>query len=1112
MSTPIDPKSLTNAAQNLKAGLASSPKSGGGVSDLLTPGASPYTQNARLIKFQLFEAGRLDESLPAQQIRGIEGLSTPYGYEVTCQSPDSGIESKKLMGLPAQIGILTAEAGGPNKEEMEVVRCGLVTRVQALGSDGGFARYRLLVEPPFALLRHRRMSRVFQDTSVPDILKTILDEQLASNPGFGKLFSYRLDLSAKYPPRSYCLQYRESDLHYLHRLLAEENIAYRFEHIGGQTDAEDNEQPPRVVLVAFDDPQSLPQAGQGEIRFHRAEATEAEDSLTEWNSHQHFNFGQVSLMHYDYKFAANEQESTRTRIDQGAGKRIEAALEDYDPQTHYYASLAEGLDRYTQRRQLAYDERKESIRGAGNARDLIAGDWFQLTEHPDFDPRKPEEAEFIITRLRFTALNNLPEGGDKEKKEKKETEEEALFEFKWNCFDLDEGGEDETEITEITEFDLFERRFAHFILDEGPPKAETDEKDEDTKDPPYAIELNALHRSLLPIPEFAHTELAKPRAPGVQTAIVVGPPGEEEVYTDDRGRIKIQFHWQRGSEHPGFGAHYDDRSSCWVRVFVPMAGAGWGMQYIPRIGQEVLVDFVEHDIDRPIVRGVIHNGTHANPYFSNAGRLPANRALSGIRTKEHYGAQYNELVLDDTKDQTRTKLSSEHGKTQLNQGFLIHPRTQGEGESRGEGFELRTDNHGAVRAAQGLLLTTEAKPEAQGKQLDRENAQSQLDSARKVAQEFSSTAKGQKAEPTEIGPETLNADGSGAGDADKGHIDHLVEASQAWEAGTNTDPEGQGDGQPGKQAILLASAQEGMGLVTPEEMVIAAGKNLDTIVHRDLQHTTRRRWNHHAGKKISLFVHGEKGKNNLKLTTAKGHMNIWAQSGNIEMTAEDNVYFKANKKTQKLVAAEEMVFKCAGAVVRLKGGNIELFAPGKISIKFGNYSQTGPASMETPRILFPEPGKIQHFLELNYRYAHNMQPMAGAPFTVELMDGSVVKGNLDEKGHARIDNIPIEGARDIRYGYEPAPMTPWREAPANPIQGKAATSEEEVENLLAQYLREEQEHLEDNYFPDEIEDMYAPYGAQTDYEGHYSYQMSNEKPEIVAYKKAHKANGGNTGK
>ena len=153
----------------------------------------------------------------------------------------------------AQIGILTAEAGGLNKEEMEVVRCGVVTRVQSLGSDGGFARYRLLVEPPFALLRHSHTSRVFQDTTVPDILKTILDEQLASNPGFGKIFSYRFDLTAEYPPRSYCLQYRESDFDYISRLLAEEAIAYRFEHLGGETDAEDNDQPPRV---AFGDPVS----------------------------------------------------------------------------------------------------------------------------------------------------------------------------------------------------------------------------------------------------------------------------------------------------------------------------------------------------------------------------------------------------------------------------------------------------------------------------------------------------------------------------------------------------------------------------------------------------------------------------------------------------------------------------------------------------------------------------------------------------------------------------------------------------------------------------------------------------------------------------------------
>ncbi|MEN3810960.1 phage baseplate assembly protein V, partial [Chromobacterium piscinae] len=103
-------------------------------------------------------------------------------------------------------------------------------------------------------------------------------------------------------------------------------------------------------------------------------------------------------------------------------------------------------------------------------------------------------------------------------------------------------------------------------------------------------------------------------------------------HTDAQGRIKVQFHWQRPDEHPTIGAGLDDKSSCWLRVAMPSAGAGWGHQFIPRIGQEVLVDFIEGDIDRPVITGVLYNGSHPTPDFSGAGSLPANKTLSGIKS------------------------------------------------------------------------------------------------------------------------------------------------------------------------------------------------------------------------------------------------------------------------------------------------------------------------------------------------------------------------------------------------------------------------------------------------------------------------------------------------
>ncbi|KMN76136.1 type VI secretion system protein, partial [Chromobacterium sp. LK11] len=618
------------------------------LSTLLASFASAFNQDQRLLTLSLGDGSVAAEQLLPLSLAGEEGVSRPYAYQLTCLSPDGAIELKTLLGLPARIGILDA-AGA------ESLRCGVVSKVESLGSDGGFSRYQLTIEPPFALLRHRVSSRVFQDLTVPDIVKQILAEHQQANPVFARVQTLDFKTGAA-TPRSYCLQYRESDYDFIVRLLHEEGYAWRFDHLDGDT--------PQVQLVAFDDPYSLPPAGVERVRFHRSDATEAEDGLTEWNAQRQIVPGAVALASFDYQPVSTQHSGDDSRIDQGQnGKALQSSLHDYDPQSLYYAGDADQLSHYAQLRQQAHDLKAKQFSGGGSVRGLAAGQWFRLDEHPAHDGDSSEQREFVVTRQSLSARNNLPA-------------------------------------------DL---------------KAFQDGKEAQ----PFRADFDAQRRGVPLTPAYAHTELAKPKSRGVQTATVVGPQGEE-VHTDQHGRIKVQFHWQRMDEHPSIGAGMDDKSSCWLRVVMPSAGAGWGHQFIPRIGQEVLVDFIEGDIDRPVITGVLYNGSHPTPDFSGAGALPANKTLSGIKSKEHQGGQYNELLFDDTPGEVRAKLSSEPGKTQLNQGFLTHPRSNGKAEARGDGFELRTDSHGAIRAGHGLLLSTEAQNGAGGKQLAREQAQSQL--------------------------------------------------------------------------------------------------------------------------------------------------------------------------------------------------------------------------------------------------------------------------------------------------------------------------------------------------------------------------------------------------
>ncbi|MDN0084586.1 type VI secretion system tip protein TssI/VgrG [Crenobacter sp. SG2305] len=414
----------------------------------------------------------------------------------------------------------------------------------------------------------------------------------------------------------------------------------------------------------------------------------------------------------------------------------------------------------------------------------------------------------------------------------------------------------------------------------------------------------------------ALAKLAKPTARGAQTATVVGPAGEE-VHTDAHGRIKVQFHWQRQDEHPTIGANLDDSSSCWLRVAMPSVGAGWGHQFIPRIGQEVLVDFIEGDIDRPVITGVLYNGSHPPPAFSGAGSLPANKTLSGIKSKEHQGGQYNELLFDDTPGEVRAKLSSEHGATQLNQGYLTHPRADGKATPRGDGFELRTDLSGALRAAQGLLLSAHGRQGASGNQLDREELLGQLQMALSIAQELAKQAETHEAESTDTQPQQQL-------------LDHI----QQWENGGNTATQA----KAGHKAIMALSAPEGIALASEANIAVAAGSNHDLVAAKDSNVSVGQMLRMRVGQSLSIFMQ----QLGMKLIAAAGPIRIQAQSDGVEIGAA---------KLLHLYSLEKIVMEAPEVEIRGKNGSatysngIVTKTSASHTQHAGNHVMDGPASV-----------------------------------------------------------------------------------------------------------------------------------------------------------------------
>jgi type VI secretion system secreted protein VgrG len=256
------------------------------LSDLLASFASAFSQDQRLISLQLGDGGVWGEQLLPQRVTGTEGINQPYLYYIDCLSPDAALELKSLLGLPVVLSITDAEGG-------MVERCGVVSQAQLLGSDGGFAKYKLTVEPPFALLRYRLTSRVLQDLSVPDIIKKILAEHQDKNPVFASVQTLDFKLSGDYPPQSYTTQKNESDYAFLCRIMQREGLSWRFVHLAGDS--------PQVQLVIFDDAYAIPEASDSHVRFHRADSTEEDDALTDWTTQRQLGSSSVALASFDYK-------------------------------------------------------------------------------------------------------------------------------------------------------------------------------------------------------------------------------------------------------------------------------------------------------------------------------------------------------------------------------------------------------------------------------------------------------------------------------------------------------------------------------------------------------------------------------------------------------------------------------------------------------------------------------------------------------------------------------------------------------------------------------------------------------------------------------------------
>ncbi|MCQ6964050.1 DUF2345 domain-containing protein, partial [Aromatoleum toluolicum] len=485
------------------------------------------------------------------------------------------------------------------------------------------------------------------------------------------------------------------------------------------------------------------------------------------------------------------------------------------------------------------------------------------------------------------------------------------------------------------------------------------------------------------------------------TAIVVGDcagAGEPApTHTDRDQRIRVQFHWQRGERSAGRQPHPSGSDNApanatrgaWLRVLSPMAGADWGGHFVPRPGQEVLVAFQHGNIDRPVVIGSLYNGeghpdgagnrcaggtqhATANAPAWFAGRSdPAHThraSLSGIKTQELAATRsgqggYNQLVFDDTANESRIELSTTAHDTRLQLGHLKQQSGNAREASRGHGAELATRAAIATRAGRGLLVSADARPDAHGHHLDSREAIERSEEAHDLVKGLAAIAHkhhaGLGADDT---PETLPAGASleRALDVLRSTTDRQGAEPDAAKAG-NFLAAGGGTGTVAAWSAprVQYSAPAGIAQLTPQDLIVAAELNLVTA-SRDTQLVSQGNQSIAVARGLALFTAGKADTGSQPITetgihlhAASGQVSVQSQRGKLTAAADRKVTVASTTAALSASARKHILATAQGAYLRIEGGNIQLHAPGAVKLKASRKNLTGPKAAAVKLPQFP---------------------------------------------------------------------------------------------------------------------------------------------------------------
>lgn len=558
---------------------------------------------------------------------GITGQETVsrlfrYQFEVLAKI-GTDVPFDKLLGQS-----VTAELQFLTQDSKKRYFNGICCRVSEDAQDDRFTTYHLEIVPKFWLASRKAQSRIFQQKSVPDILKKVLE-------GYDATF----ELQGTFEKRDYCVQYRETDFNFACRLMEEEGIYFFFKHSNGSH-----------KLVVANTPQSHSDVPEGSKLIYETVTGghRPEDRIYDWHKVQELRSGKYQLRDHIFELPGKDLKAEETIQDSVAVGKVthklkvggNENLELYDFPGEY-AQRFDGInpgggDQSAERDKVFQDkDRTVKIRmqeeaaqsivihGSSNCRQLVCGHKFTLDRHVNAN------GQYMLTSVSHSVQFDSYRSG---------ASDDFHYSNQFTCM-------------------------------------------------PFALPYRPARIT------------PKPIIQGTQSAVVVGPSGEE-IWPDKYGRVKVQFHWDREGGK-------NEKSSCWVRVATPWAGKNWGMIHIPRIGQEVVVAFEEGDPDQPLVVGSVYNFEQMPPYT-----LPDNKTQSGLKSRSSKKADsknFNELRFEDKKDSEQIYIHAEKdfdGVIENNETRKIGFEKKDKGNQSIEVFNNQELKVGCSKASDGSQTIT----------------------------------------------------------------------------------------------------------------------------------------------------------------------------------------------------------------------------------------------------------------------------------------------------------------------------------------------------------------------------------------------------------------------